>query len=187
MSQFVNRAANILSQPTNNASSYNNYNPVVAPSSIITEDGFQQYQQLVELRLKSVDERIRSMFVEIDLLGNYTNYEWFNELDHLNYARLYRAIFDIWNYHGQLSTLVKSDICPFHGPFDGIFNVSVRHIDLSIIQLKTICVISFENLIYSGRTIEYRKLGALHALTALTIVSRPAQHALPWLYESGLF
>jgi hypothetical protein len=127
------------------------------------------------------------MFVEIDLLGNYTNYEWFNELDHLNYARLYRAIFDIWNYHGQLSTLVKSDICPFHGPFDGIFNVSVRHIDLSIIQLKTICVISFENLIYSGRTIEYRKLGALHALTALTIVSRPAQHALPWLYESVLF
>tara|TARA_B110000240_G_C13272986_1_gene356689 strand:+ start:27 stop:707 length:681 start_codon:yes stop_codon:yes gene_type:complete len=187
MNQLVNRATNILSQPINNTSSYNNYNPFVLPSNITTEEGLRQYQQLVELRLKPIEDRIRSMFIEIDLLGNYTNYEWFNDLDHLKYARLYRAIFDIWNYHGQLSSLVKTDICQFHGPFDGIFNISVRHIDLTILELKTICVIAFENLIYSGRTDEHRKLGALHALTALTVVSRPAQRAMPWLYESVLF
>ena len=188
MNQFVNRATTLLTHShTSNTSSYNNYNPVVLPSNITTEEMGRQYQQLVELRLKPLEERVRSMFVEIDLLGNYSRYEWFNDLDHLKYARLYRAIFDIWNYHGQLSIVVKTDICQFHGPFDGIFNVSVRHIDLTIIELKTICVIAFENLIYSGRTDEHRKLGALHALTALTIVSRPAQRAMPWLYESVLF
>ena len=104
----------------------------------------------------------------------------------MKYARLYRAIYDIWNYTIP-SSLVKNEICQFHGPFDGLFNISVRHIDLSILELKTICVIVFENLIYSGQTIEHRKLGALHALTALTVVSHPAQVALPWLYESVLF
>jgi hypothetical protein len=188
MNQFVNRATTLLTHShTSNTSSYNNYNPVVLPSNITTEEMGRQYQQLVELRLKPLEERVRSMFVEIDLLGNYTNYEWFNDLDHLKYARLYRAIFDIWNYQGQLSSLVKTDICQFHGPFDGIFNVSVRHIDLTVMELKTICVIAFENLIYSGRTDEHRKLGALHALTALTIVSRSAQRTMPWLYESVLF
>ena len=187
MNHFVNRATNMLSQLTNNTSSYNNYNPVILPGAIAADDGFMQYQQLVELRLKPIEERVRSMFIEIDQLGNYTNYEWFNRLDHLKYARLYRAIFDIWNYHGNLSISVKTDICQFHGPFDGLFNVSVRHIDLTLLELKTICVIAFENLIYSGRTIEFRKIGAMHALTALTVVSRPAQNAMPWLYESVLF
>ena len=43
-----------------------------------------------------------------------------------------------------------------------------------------------ENLIYSSVDIEYRKIGALHSLTALTVVSHGARRALPWLYESLL-
>ena len=131
-----------------------------------------------------MDERVQSLFMEIDQLGNYTNISWFNSLDHLKYARLYRAIFDIWNFHAQISLTVKNTICPFHGPFEGIFNTSIRHIDLTVAELKTICVIVFENLVYSSICIEHRKLGALHALTALTVVSRPAREAMPWLYES---
>jgi hypothetical protein len=41
-----------------------------------------------------------------------------------------------------------------------------------------------ENIIYTGIDIEYRKLGALHVLSALTLVSIPARNSLPWLYES---
>jgi len=187
---LVNRITNLQNRPLHDGpviSSYNNYTPTVLPSSIITEAGNQQYQTMVDLRLRPINERITSMFLEIDQLGNYTNADWFNNLDHLKFARLYRAAFDIWNYHGQMSTAVKNEICPFHGPFDGIFNISIRHIDLSVIELKTICVIVFENLIYSSQNEEYRKLGALHALTALTIVSQPARQAMPWLYESVLF
>jgi hypothetical protein len=44
-----------------------------------------------------------------------------------------------------------------------------------------------ENLIYSGIDEEYRKIGALHVLSALTLVSSPARIAMPWLYESIVF
>ena len=41
-----------------------------------------------------------------------------------------------------------------------------------------------ENMIYSGLNVEYRKIGALHSLTALTMVSIQARQIMPWLYES---
>jgi hypothetical protein len=78
-------------------------------------------------------------------------------------------------------------ICPFHGPFEGIFPVSVRHLDLSVDDLKSACLIAFENMIYSGISSEIRQIGVMHSLTALTIVSSSARHALPWLFESMEF
>ena len=179
---LVNRITNSVNNQIN--SNYNNYIPTIIPNSVNNDVMYRKYQEIIALRQKPLDERVQSLFMEIDQLGNYTNNSWFNSLDHLKYARLYRAIFDIWNFHAQISLTVKNTICPFHGPFEGIFNTSIRHIDLTVAELKTICVIVFENLVYSSICIEHRKLGALHALTALTVVSRPAREAMPWLYES---
>ena len=179
---LVNRITNSVNNQIN--SNYNNYIPTIIPNSVNNDVMYRKYQEIIALRQKPLDERVQSLFMEIDQLGNYTNISWFNSLDHLKYARLYRAIFDIWNFHAQISLTVKNTICPFHGPFEGIFNTSIRHIDLTVAELKTICVIVFENLVYSSICIEHRKLGALHALTALTVVSRPAREAMPWLYES---
>ena len=39
-------------------------------------------------------------------------------------------------------------------------------------------------MIFSGFDEEYRKLGILHVLTALTVVSANARSELLWLYES---
>jgi hypothetical protein len=78
-------------------------------------------------------------------------------------------------------------ICPFHGPFEGIFPVTVRHLDLSVDDLKSACLIVFENMIYSGISNEIRQIGVMHSLTALTIVSSSARYALPWLFESMEF
>jgi len=41
-----------------------------------------------------------------------------------------------------------------------------------------------ENMVYGTRDIEYRKLGALHLLSILTVVSEEARQSMPWLYES---
>lgn len=188
----ISRQRNIVNRITNSVniqlnSNYNNYNPTIIPNSVNNDEMYRKYQDIIALRQKTLDERVQSLFMEIDQLGNYTSIDWFNSLDHLKYARLYRALFDIWNYHGQISVTVKNTICPFHGPFEGIFNTSIRHIDLTIVELKTICVIVLENLVYSSFCIEHRKLGALHALTGLTIVSRPAREAMPWLFESVSF
>ena len=105
----------------------------------------------------------------------------------MQYAHLYRCFYDIWNYRGQISYEVKNDICPVHGPFDGIFPHSVRHMDISTTALKTACLIVFENLVYSGINIEIRKIGTLLALTGLTVISHPARAAMPWLYDSIIY
>lgn len=168
-------------------SSYNNYHPQYNIRLLSNPTQFTQYQQIVLTRQQPIQVRIDRLFTEIDRIGNYTQSSWFTDLTHLQYARLYRALYDIWNYRGQLSQALKMQICPFHGPFEGIFPVSVRHLDLSIDDLKSACLIAFENMIYSGISSEIRQIGVMHSLTALTIVSSSARYALPWLFESMEF
>lgn len=168
-------------------SSYNNYHPQYNIRLLSNPTQFTQYQQIVLTRQQPIQVRIDRLFTEIDRIGNYTQSSWFTDLTHLQYARLYRALYDIWNYRGQLSQTLKMQICPFHGPFEGIFPVSVRHLDLSIDDLKSACLIAFENMIYSGISSEIRQIGVMHSLTALTIVSSSARYALPWLFESMEF
>lgn len=165
-------------------SSYNNYHPPYNIRLMSNPLQFAQYQQIVSTRSQPIQTRIDRLFTEIDRLGNYTQSSWFTDLTHLQYARLYRALYDIWNYRGQLSQALKLQICPYHGPFEGIFPISVRHLDLSVDDLKSACLIVLENMIYSGVSGEIRQIGVMHSLTALTIVSGPARYALPWLFES---
>jgi len=44
-----------------------------------------------------------------------------------------------------------------------------------------------EHLAYTGVDQEFRKLGILYILTALTMVSIPARTAIPWLYDSMVY
>ena len=167
------------------SSSYANYHPVV--TNALSIDEFNIYRNITAIRILPIQERINNLFMEIDQLGNYTQSEWFTELSHLNYARLYRSLYDIWNYRGQLSPTLKRNICPFHGPFEGIFPNSVRHVDLSTDDLKRACLIVIENMTYSGISPVIKQIGIMHALSALTIVSTPARESLTWLYESIAF
>lgn len=165
-------------------SSYNNYHPPYNIRLMSNPLQFAQYQQIILNRQQPIQTRIDRLFTEIDRLGNYTQSIWFTDLTHLQYARLYRALYDIWNYRGQLSPALKLQICPYHGPFEGIFPMTVRHLDLSVDDLKSACLIVLENMIYSGVSSEIRQIGVMHSLTALTIVSSSARYALPWLFES---
>tara|TARA_B110000503_G_C6982314_1_gene343762 strand:- start:160 stop:687 length:528 start_codon:yes stop_codon:yes gene_type:complete len=167
-------------------SSYSNYHPILNVEQIPANYN-DQYQNLINIRELPINDRICSLFIEIDQLGNYTNSSWFNTLSHIQYTHLYRSFYDIWNFRGQISYEIKNEICPMHGPFDGIFPNTVRHIDLSTTALKTACLIVFENLVYSGINNEVRKIGTLLALTALTLISQPARNVMPWLYESIIY
>ena len=51
-------------------------------------------------------------------------------------------------------------------------------------QLKIACVTIMENIIYTGINEEFKHIGSMHVLTALTVVSEDARQHLPWLYES---
>ena len=86
-----------------------------------------------------------------------------------------------------LTNEMKIRICPFHGPFDGIFNHPPQANELTLEQTKMACLIVFENLVYSGIDEDHRKIGCFHALSALTVVSPGARDAMPWLYESVVY
>ena len=137
-------------------------------------------QKLNEMRQKDENQRIIELFIEIDLLGNYTQCEWFSELIEDNVVRFMQKLYEIWNYRSNMSYIVKMQLCPFFNPF--LFNV-VRNEEFDE-NIRQNCITILENIIFSGGDTEYRKIGAMHILTALTLVSGPARRSLPWLFES---
>ena len=147
----------------------------------------QEIQNNIQrVREKSIHVRMNELFMEIDQLGNYTNSEWFVILELRDYVKLYRTLYDIWNYRAQLSDTMKRKICMIGNPFANIFLERTYYQDLSFSRIRDACLIVFENLVYCGIDIEHRKIGTMHALSALTVVSLGARNAMPWLYESIL-
>ena len=47
-----------------------------------------------DLRRGSLNERIENLFIEIDLLGNYTQSSWFTTLNYNQYVRFFRYLGD---------------------------------------------------------------------------------------------
>ena len=145
-------------------------------------------EKLRIIREKTIEQRITELFIEFDHLGNYTNSAWFSTLDISQYIRLYRCILDIWNYRGQLSYSVKSKICLLGNPCSEIIpRTFFTNDSISYERIQNGCLTIFENLIYTGIDEDHRKLGAFHALSALTVVSRDARQSMPWLYESLVY
>jgi hypothetical protein len=155
-------------------------------SSIIQNTGLihERNQQINAIRLKPILLRIQGLFMEIDLLGNYTNMNWFINLERRDYIRMYRILYEIWNYRGGLSSDTKHKICIIADPFHEISRRNIDFYQVSLDVIKDICLKIMEYLVFCGIDDEYRKIGTLHVLSALTIVSMPARMAMPWLYES---
>jgi hypothetical protein len=142
--------------------------------------------KLDERRTRSLYSRIEEVFMEIDFLGNYTQSSWFSRLNYIGCTNFIQYLIDIWNYRSDMSMEIRSQICPFFNPFYyRVFNLPTHIDNGSIIQHRALTVM--ENIVFSGGDVEYRKLGIIHILTALTLVSSEARYALPWLYESAIF
>lgn len=148
--------------------------------------------KLSQIRSQSIEERIRTLFVEIDQLGNYTQYSWFENLHHRDLVLFYRGIHDIWFFRAGLSFQTKQYICygvspnmRANSPFTRHRNIGYREFSfLEYDELKVTCLEVLEHLVYCGFDEDHRKIGTLHGLSALTLVSRDARQAMPWLYES---
>jgi hypothetical protein len=157
-----------------------NMTPLVITMELIE----QRITRLRTIRAKSIPDRIQSLFMEIDQLGNYTHSQWFSSLDRREYIRLFRTLFDIWSYRGQLSRETKLLINIIEDPFNEINRERIYLHDASIDVIKEICLKVMENMVYNGVDDEYRKIGALHVLTALTGVSVGARTSMPWLFDA---
>jgi hypothetical protein len=140
--------------------------------------------KILEIQTKSVAVRIQEVFMEMDQLGNYTHPGWFSSLDRREYIRLFRILFDIWTFRGQLSAQMKINICIIGDPFLEIRRQGANIHDMTIELIREMCLKVIEYMVYCGIDDEYKKIGTLHVLTCLTGVSMGARTSLPWLYES---
>jgi hypothetical protein len=181
--QYTTRSMLSIQQRMNSLRNHFNESP--------NRSAFTRIQtNLQSIRNLPVNERIRRLFVEIDQLGNYTQYSWFNDLPHRGLVLFYRGLYDIWYFRAGLTFTVKRNICYGVGynavsPFTRHFNVGYREISfIDYDELRTSCLEVFEHLVYCGIDTDHKKLGTLHALSALTLVSTEARNAMPWLYES---
>lgn len=140
-------------------------------------------ESLVENRRKPIETRIQELFMEIDQLGHYTDSSWFNTLGKRNFYLFYLTLQELWLFRAHIPSEIKSLICPLGNPFFNIPN-RIRYDEYTEEDLCRICVYVMENMILTSTDIEYRKLGAFHVLTALTVHSLPARNSMMWLFES---
>jgi hypothetical protein len=125
--------------------------------------------------------RMQDIFHKINLLDNYTTFEWFQKLNILKLYDFYRKAEDIWTYRLQLSKqerrkYVRNDI---------VFTTSKITMKNSkdIHFSQNVCLDIIDKFITEGITREDRKLGAMWMLTALVEVSPEASEALPHLVQ----
>lgn len=132
---------------------------------------------------KELELRIVNLFQFINALGHYTDHAWFLGLDRQKLVRYCRELYDIWNHRAQISEEVKARIYPNGNPFRMVnynsFSLNSTYYDLRK-SATNIC----ENLCYYGITDDDKNMGAYYILTALTLQSAEAAHAMPWLYQS---
>jgi len=144
-------------------------------------------RQLQSFRQMPTHSRARELFINIDLLGNYTCSSWLLGLTKEELYVFFRCLYDLWLYKAGLSMYMKNLISPLGDPFNAKrYILRCRFIALSNEELMKGCLHVMENIIMTSLDVEHRKIGCLLVLTALTWVSIPARREYPFLYESLL-
>jgi hypothetical protein len=141
-------------------------------------------QRMEEIHQLSLSVRIQRLFFEMDHLGNYTSSEWLTSLTRRECMILYEQLSDVWRFRANIPQPIKMRICPLGDPFYRSIPDVWLPADITLDVLVDRCLIVMERMVFTGVDEEYRKLGALHVLTALTTVSLPARNNMIWLYES---
>jgi hypothetical protein len=133
---------------------------------------------------KNIELKAVSLFQNIDALGNYSNPKWFMDLNKPQLVKMFREIIDIWSYRAHLTIETKRNICPPIGnPFPRVVNFQNLLLgELDDARLYILNVL--EKLVLLGVDKDSKCLGAYYVLGSLTLVSKEAASALPWLYQA---
>jgi hypothetical protein len=134
---------------------------------------------------KSVELRALTLFQNIDLLGNYSNSQWFLNLNRTQLIKFTIELYDIWAHRTPLTNEVRREICPpFGNPFARMPRHNVLHALENIDDVRKIILTIMENLVVTGINKDSKCLGAYYVLGALTLVNNDAATSLPWLYQA---
>lgn len=134
---------------------------------------------------KSVELHTLKLFQHIDELGNYSNPQWFLNLNRPQLIKFTRELYDIWNYRAPLTNNVKRAISPpFGNPFSSIPNYIILNTLENIDDIRKIILEVLEKMVTRGIDKDNKCLGAYYVLCSLTLVNTDAATALPWLYQA---
>ena len=127
------------------------------------------------------------VFQKFDMIGQYTDTTWFDNLSFEDLKKFYRNAYDMFDYRAQLTDDVKKKIVK-----DGnIFNKLIHNINLFKYKHKRILEFEIlkemEKIVDEGEDKEYKILGVNLILSALVEVSPNAALALPHLVQSTFF
>ena len=147
----------------------------------ITETPPQKKIPLLSLTLEQrIELQTLRVFQKIDKLDNYTNIDWFLNLNNYKLQKMYKLAEDIWNYRAQLSYEAKKKIIPS----TIAFNINVTKLtSMSKYKLRKLLLYEIERFVSLGITRSDRVLGAMFMLTALVEVSSEAALAMPHLIQ----
>lgn len=122
------------------------------------------------------------VFSRIDYLGNYTDVNWFLDLNIQQLKILYKEAEDIWNYRAQHLT---PEIKKKHIPNNDVFKIKPGRLNTMSDKLKiqNIILNQFYKFITEGETDEECKTGALWMLMALVKVSPEQAEIMGWLIQ----
>jgi hypothetical protein len=133
---------------------------------------------------KAIELRSLALFQAINLLGNYSNSQWFLSLNRNQLIKFLRELNEIWSYRAQLSNETKRNICPPNGdPFRDL-NMTYIYNESNMNNVKKKILEIMEKFVSSGIDTDSKSLGAYYILGALTLVNTDAAIALPWLFQS---
>lgn len=126
---------------------------------------------------------VTDTFRAIEDLGYYTDPTWYIELNQIALQRYYVELADIWFHRAALSAADRRRIIPAAAPRIP-FRIPIAGIcDLPYDDLRGQVLDTCKTLVTVAANRSDKQLGAMYVLGALTLVSRSARTAFPWLYE----
>ncbi len=144
---------------------------------------YEKHRRIQNIQNKPLETRIQELFIEIDALGNYTQSSWFLNLGKDDLVRFFVKLHRHWHNRNALPPLTRDRIACIRPPFLEIDpNLDFHLINLE--ETRRVCIHVMEYFVFTGINEEDRRLGCMHLLSVLTLVSNPTRMALPWLYDA---
>lgn len=139
-----------------------------------------EYKQPKINKKQKFETYVLSIFQKIDMLNNYTDHNWFLDLNIYQLKKFYRILSNIW--FNELSSEQRN--CIVNDGF--VFNLDIDYINslTNKLKLQNLILNDMDRMVSESQNIEERKLGAWLLLTALVMVSEKAAYALPYLIQN---
>ena len=145
-------------------------------------------KELIEFKGKTKNLKLKTrqdiieIFQLMDELDQYTNPEWFIDLDKNKLILFYKELEDIWNYRLNLTKEMKIEIIP---PDGNLFLFTPKYVSKlnDLYLIRKICIDVMKKLITKSHNRSNKVNGCMYILLALVMVNKNAAQSLPIYYN----